>query len=309
MDKAREHTPVLADEALAGLCIRPGGQYIDATVGAGGHAAGILRASAPNGKLLGLDADPEAVGYARQVLAPFGERATLKTANFVRLGEEAKSAGFDPVDGILMDLGLSSRQLADAERGFSFSQDGPLDMRLDPSRGKRAADLVNDLPEGELAGLLWQYGEERRARRIARAIVQARPITGTNHLASVVARTVGYREKIHPATRTFQALRIAVNDEIENLVQALPQALDLLRPDGRLVVISFHSLEDRVVKRFYQDEARDCVCPPETPVCICHHQAAVRILTRKPMRPSDRELAANPRSRSARLRIAERLST
>jgi len=197
--------------------------------------------------------------------------------------------------------------LDDAERGFSFSQDGPLDMRMDRDRGQSAADLVNHLSEADLADLLWQYGEERKSRRIARAITTARPLTTTGQLADLVARTVGRRERIHPATRTFQALRIAVNDELEALRQALPQARDLLRPGGRLAVIAFHSLEDRLVKQFYRQEARDCVCPPELPVCACQHQATLRVLTSKPVRPTAGEIARNPRSRSARLRIAERL--
>ena len=301
------HVPVLYEETLTGLQVRPGGVYVDATLGATGHALGILRASAPNGRLLGLDADPEAVAFARQVLQPFGERLTLRTANFRRLAAVARSAGFDRVDGVLLDLGLSSRQLAAAERGFAFQREGPLDMRLDPRRGTTAADLVNDLPEADLADLIRRYGEERHARRIARAIVAARPLTTTAELAQVVARAVGRRGRIHPATRTFQALRIAVNDELGALAEALPQALDLLAGGGRLAVIAFHSLEDRLVKRFFRQESRDCLCPPEAPVCTCGHRARLRIVTRKPIRPAPEEMAHNPRSRSARLRIAERL--
>ncbi len=308
MDHPREHIPVLYDEVLAGLQVRSQGRYIDATLGAGGHAAGILRASAPDGQLLGLDADPEAVSFARQALRRFGDRVTLQAANFRNLKAVAVTLGFEPVDGVLMDLGLSSRQLADAGRGFSFGADGPLDMRLDPGRGQPAADLVNRLPEAKLAELLWLYGEERRSRRIARAIVTARPVTSTSELAGLVVHATGRRGRIHPATRTFQALRIAVNDELASLAQALPQARDLLRPGGRLAVISFHSLEDRLVKRFCQEEARDCLCPPEIPVCVCQHRATLRIITRKPVRPGVREIACNPKSRSARLRIAERLS-
>ncbi len=301
------HVPVLYEETLTGLQVRPGGVYVDATLGAAGHALGILRASAPDGRLLGLDADPEAVAFARQVLQPFGERLTLRTANFRRLAAVARSAGFDRVDGVLLDLGLSSRQLAAAERGFAFQREGPLDMRLDPRRGTTAADLVNDLPEADLADLIRRYGEERHARRIARAIVAARPLTTTAELAQVVARAVGRRGRIHPATRTFQALRIAVNDELGALAEALPQALDLLAGGGRLAVIAFHSLEDRLVKRFFRQESRDCICPPEAPVCTCGHRAGLRIVTRKPIRPTPEEVARNPRSRSARLRIAERL--
>jgi 16S rRNA (cytosine1402-N4)-methyltransferase len=306
MDGREEHVPVLLEEVLAGLAVRPGGSYIDATLGAGGHAEAILRASAPDGRLLGLDADPEAVSFARERLRPFGERATVGVGNFRHLSIVAARQGFKQVDGILMDLGLSSRQLGDAERGFSFSQEGPLDMRMDQSSSPTAAELVNSLGETELAEILWKYGEERYSRRISRAIVAHRPVTRTEQLADLVAQTIGHREKIHPATRTFQALRIAVNDELTALAEALPQARDLLRPGGRLAVIAFHSLEDRLVKRFYQRESRDCVCPPEAPFCACGHQATLKVITRKPIRPSDAEVGQNPRSRSARLRVAER---
>ncbi len=306
MDTALEHISVLLDEVLAGLEIRPGGRYIDATVGAGGHAAAILSASSPDGQLLGLDADPEAVQVAQRNLLPFGARATLEVTNFRQLYDRSTSLGFGQVDGIVMDLGISSLQLASA-RGFSFSVEGQLDMRFDPTHGEPASELVNRLPEADLADLLWQYGEERASRRIARAIVAARPVNTSRQLADVVARAVGYREKIHPATRTFQALRIAVNDELGALGEALPQARDLLRPGGRLAAISFHSLEDRMVKRFFLEEARDCICPPENPACTCGHRATLRVVTRKPIRPTDAETARNPRSRSAKLRVAERL--
>ena len=301
------HLSVLYDEVQSWLKPRPGGRYIDATVGAGGHAKGLLTASHPDGLLLGLDADPAALSYAAKILASFGDRVVLRTANFRNIGEVAGAAGFEGVDGILMDLGLSSRQLDDADRGFSFNRDGPLDMRMNPDRGQSAAELVNTLSETDLADLLWRWGEERQARRIARAIVAERPLERTGQLADLVARVVGRREKIHPATRTFQALRIAVNEELDALGQALPQARDLLRPGGRLAVLAFHSLEDRLVKQFYRQEARDCICPPELPVCACQHQATLRVLTSKPVRPTADETALNPRSRSARLRVAERV--
>ena len=307
MDQAGGHVPVLYDQVLAWLQPRSGGRYIDATGGAGGHAKGILLASDPDGRLLVLDADPDALSYASKVLEPFGDRVTLRVANFRRLEAAAGALDIREVDGILMDLGLSSRQLDEAERGFSFAQDGPLDMRMDRARGRSAADLVNTLSEAELSDILWQYGEERRARQIARAIVAERPLVMTGQLADLVARTVGRREKIHPATRTFQALRIAVNDELGALSEALPQARNLLRPGGRLAVIAFHSLEDRLVKQFYRQEAMTCICPPELPVCACQHQATLKVLTSKPVRPSAGEIARNPRSRSARLRVAERL--
>jgi len=301
---AEEHVPVLYREVLIGLQVRPGGRYIDATVGAGRHAAGILDTSAPDGRLLGLDADPEAVTFARRALQRFGDRAIVVANNFRELKVTAIAHGFDQADGVLMDLGFSSRQLAAADRGFSFDKDGPLDMRLNPNQGQTAAELLRDLSESELADLIWRYGEERYSRRIARAIVAARPVTTTGQLAELVAKKVGRREKIHPATRVFQALRIAVNDELRVLAEALPQARDLVRPGGRLAVIAFHSLEDRLVKQFYQQEARDCICPPDIPVCMCGHEATLEIVTRKPVRPSDEEVERNPRSRSARLRIA-----
>ena len=301
------HVSVLYEEVLAWLEPRSGGRYIDATLGAGGHAKGLLTASHPDGWLLGLDADPGALSFASKVLASFGDRVVLRSANFCQLREVAGTLGIKDVDGILMDLGLSSLQLNDAARGFSFSQDGPLDMRMDPGQGQTAADLINTLSEADLSNLLWQYGEERQARRIARAIVSERPLVTTGQLAALVAKVVGRRERIHPATRTFQALRIAVNGELDALREALPQARDLLRPGGRLAIIAFHSLEDRLVKQFYRQEARDCVCPPELPVCVCQHQATLRVLTSKPLRPTADEIARNPRSRSARLRIAERL--
>jgi 16S rRNA (cytosine1402-N4)-methyltransferase len=301
------HIPVLYQEVLAGLQLKPGGYYIDATVGGGGHARGILIASAPDGKLLGIDADPTAVALAREQLAEFGKRVILVQGNFANLEEIALGHGFCPVDGILLDLGLSSMQLETAGRGFSFQLDGPLDMRFAPSQTTTAADLVNTLSVEELAGILSQYGEEPRARRIARAIVAERPIHTTGELAALVERTVGRRRRIHPATRTFQALRIAVNDELECLAEALPQALRFLMPGGRLVITSFHSLEDRLVKGFFRNEARDCLCPPEAPICTCGHRAALGIVTKKPIRPSADEVTANPRSRSAKLRIAYRL--
>ncbi len=301
------HVPVLYQEVLAGLQPKPGGRYIDCTVGAGGHAQGILEASSPNGQLLGIDADPEAIALARKQLAPYGERVVLVNDNFIHLEEIARRHGFYPVDGILFDLGLSSMQLAAAERGFSFRRNGPLDMRFDPRHGEMAADLVNRLPVGKLAEILRRYGEEPRAWSIARAIVAHRPLKTTGELAVVVEKVVGRGGRIHPATRTFQALRIAVNRELQALEEALTQALNLLASGGRLAVISYHSLEDRLVKEFMNRESRDCICPPDLPICICGHKANLRIVTSKPLRPSKEEIKRNPRSRSAKLRIASRL--
>jgi 16S rRNA (cytosine1402-N4)-methyltransferase len=268
----------------------------------------MLAASSPDGRLLGLDRDPAAVEMAGARLVPFGGRVVLVHSSFSRLTEVAHAHQFTPVDGVLFDLGFSSLQLADPQRGFAFTTDGPLDMRFDPGSGEpTAADLVNGLSAEELAALLIRYGEEKHARRIAEAIVAARPLYTTAELAAVVERVVKQRERIHPATRTFQALRIAVNDELAALEATLPQAVEVLAPGGRLAVISFHSLEDRVVKRFLRQESRDCICPPEAPVCTCGHRATLRLVSRKPIRPTAEEVADNPRARSARLRVAERI--
>ena len=271
----------------------------------GGHAAAILEASSPDGRLLAVDRDPDALCVSAKRLAPYGERVTLVHDSFARLGEVAAQQGFEWFDGILLDLGISSRQLADAERGFSFQHDGPLDMRLDVTEEVTAAMLVNELSQEELAEIFFRYGEERESRRIARALVLARPIRTTGELAALVSRSVRSRAGgIHPATRTFQALRIAVNRELEALATTLPRAVTLLRPGGRLAVIAFHSLEDRIVKQFFQRESRDCLCPPEIPVCGCGHRATMDVITRKPIRPTATEVDENPRSRSARLRVA-----
>ncbi|MBN2003233.1 MAG: 16S rRNA (cytosine(1402)-N(4))-methyltransferase RsmH [Anaerolineae bacterium] len=304
------HIPVLLNEVLFGLAVKPGGRYLDATVGGGGHAAAILEAAFPEGRLLGLDCDPEAAGRAANRLSVFGERACVVHASYDRLREVAEAAAMLPLDGVLFDLGFSSWQVDAPERGFAFRLDGPLDMRFDTSQTTpSAADLVNSLPEFELENLLRQYGEETRSRRIVRAIVAARPISTTQHLAEVILKALGRgkREPLHPATRTFQALRIAVNRELDVLTAALPQAVAALRPGGRLAVITFHSLEDRIVKHFFKQEARGCVCPPEAPICTCGRQPALKIVTQKAQAPSSEEVATNPRSRSAKLRVAERL--
>ncbi len=301
------HQPVLYHEIIHFLKPISPGKYIDATVGAGGHAWGILERSSPAGRLLALDRDPQALELATQRLSEFGSRATLIRASFSRLKEVSLEIGWERVNGILFDLGVSSMQVDTPARGFSFQSEGPLDMRFDPRQSRDAASLVNGLPENELADLIWRYGEERNARRIAKAVCQARPLTTTTELAEVILRTVGRREKIHPATRTFQALRIAVNEELQAIETALPQALELLAPGGRLAVISFHSLEDRLVKQFFRRESSDCICPPEQPVCTCGHRAALREITRRPVTPNKEEIQENPRARSARLRVAEKI--
>ncbi len=304
-----EHIPVLLTEVLEGLALRAGGTYLDCTVGGAGHAAAILAASGPTGRLLGLDRDPVAAARAAHRLARFGERARVVHSSYAQLAAVARAEGFSPVDGILFDLGFSSFQIDDPERGFSFRFDGPLDMRYDPSSaGPTAADLINRSTEDELVAMLWQYGEERQSRRIARALMRARPLQTTVGLAEVVSLAVGGRRgrRLHPATRTFQALRIAVNRELEILEAALPAAISLLRPGGRLAVIAFHSLEDRIVKRFFKQESQDCICPPELPICRCNHRASLRLVGSQPVQASVAETESNPRSRSAKLRVAEK---
>jgi 16S rRNA (cytosine1402-N4)-methyltransferase len=310
------HVPVLADEVVAMLAASAGGVQIDTTVGGGGHTERMLTATDPDGRLLGLDADEAAIARVRARLGPrFGPRLQLRQANFRELASVAPEAGFAIVDGCLFDLGLSSFQLADAERGFGIRTGGPLDMRFDPARGVPAADLLASLDVAELTALFRRYGEEPFAGRIARAIVETRrtaPVASAEELVAVVERAAPARapgrRRVHPATRVFQALRIAVNEELEALEAGLAAAVELLRPGGRLVVLSYHSLEDRIVKRFFQAERRGCTCAPEVPVCVCGHVPRLRLVTPKGIVPSPAEIAANPRARSARLRAAERLA-
>ncbi|MBN1486860.1 MAG: 16S rRNA (cytosine(1402)-N(4))-methyltransferase RsmH [Anaerolineae bacterium] len=311
MNLETTHIPVLLDEVLAGLQVHPGGRYLDATVGGGGHAAAILEASAPDGRLLGLDRDPEAAERTRERLAVFGSRYNILHTSYIALSTVVHNSGLFPLDGVLFDLGFSSWQVDDPQRGFAFREDGPLDMRFDPTSAiPTAGDLLNELPEADLVDILREYGEEPKCRRIAREIVSSRPIRSTRHLAEVVQRAVGYsgKSRRHPATLTFQALRIAVNRELEGIEKVLPQALSMLRPGGRLAVITFHSLEDRIVKQFMRRESRDCICPPDLPVCVCGHKAIVRLVTRKPVVPGAEEIQVNPRSRSAKLRVVEKLN-
>ncbi|HXI79795.1 MAG TPA: 16S rRNA (cytosine(1402)-N(4))-methyltransferase RsmH [Verrucomicrobiae bacterium] len=311
-----EHLPVLVEEVMSMLAPAPGSLQIDATVGGGGHTERILEATNPDGRLLGLDADGAAIARVDGRLRPrFGDRLVLRRANFRELRTVAPDAGFAAVDGLLFDLGLSSFQLADAERGFGIRTGGPLDMRFDTSRGVPASELLATLDARELTALFQRYGEERQAGRIARAIVAARatvPVATAEELAALIERVAPgnprIRRRIHPATRVFQALRIAVNTELDALAEGLAAAVDLLRPGGRLVVLSYHSLEDRIVKRFFAAERRGCVCPPELPVCVCGRNPRLRLVTRPSLTPTDAEIAANPRARSARLRAAERLA-
>lgn len=302
------HIPVLYQEVIDYLKPSAGSRYIDATVGAGGHSLGLLSASAPDGIVLALDRDPMAIEFARRRLQEFKDRVILVNASYEQMAMVASRNGMSGVDGVLMDLGLSSGQLADSDRGFSFQEDGPLDMRFDTSRGSTAADLINAMPEDGIADILRRYGDVRDSRRYARAIVRERPIDSTLQLAELVMKESRVRGKIHPATRVFQALRIAVNDELETLKEGLVAALDVLKIGGRLAVISFHSLEDRIVKHFIREQSRDCVCPPEYPVCMCDARPIVRAVHRKVIRPSEAEVQNNPRSRSARMRVAEKIA-
>jgi 16S rRNA (cytosine1402-N4)-methyltransferase len=267
-----------------------------------------LEASQPDGLLLGLDVDPYALELAEQRLAEFGQRATLIRASYTDLSAQLENIGWQSVDGILLDLGVSSLQLDTPQRGFSFRTDAPLDMRYDPDNPVRAVDLINSLPESEIADILYRYGEERRSRQVARAIVAARPVLTTKQLAGVVSSvTKSGRKGLHPATRTFQAFRIAVNRELDALEKFLPQAVSALAPQARLAVISFHSLEDRIVKHYFRRESTGCLCPPKQPQCTCGHEAQLRLLTKRPTRPGNSETVNNPRSRSARLRVAQKL--
>jgi len=310
------HIPVLAMEVMSMLAPAPGSLQLDATVGGGGHTERILEATDPDGRLLGLDADGAAIARVEDRLRErFGERLTLRQANFRELAAVAPDAGFERFDGALFDLGLSSYQLADTDRGFGFRAGGPLDMRFDTSRGVPAAQLLASLDVTALTSLFRRYGEEPKAARIARAIVDTRdatPVSSAADLASLVERVAPPNPRAprrrHPATRVFQALRIAVNEELEALATGLAAALELLRPGGRLVVLSYHSLEDRIVKRFLAAERKGCVCPPEVPVCVCGRNPRVRLVTRSSITPTAEEIDANPRARSARLRAAERLA-
>jgi len=310
------HVPVMADEVVEMLAPAAGSRHVDATLGGGGHAERILTASDPDGRLLGLDADGAAIARVRDRLASrFGSRLRLRQANFRELATVAPDEGFDAIDGCLFDLGLSSFQLADAERGFGFRTGGDLDMRFDTSRGVPARELLATLDAAELTALFRRYGEEPFAGRIARAIVETRraaPIETAEDLAALVTRVAPSRapgrRRVHPATRVFQALRIAVNEELDALEAGLAAAVDLLRPGGRLVVLSYHSLEDRIVKRFLQAERRGCTCPPEAPVCVCGRAPRLRLLAPKGLVPTAAEISANPRARSARLRAAERIA-
>ncbi len=305
-----EHTPVMAKEVLDFLQCRPGGIYVDATVGLGGHSYSILERIQPGGMLVGIDRDKDSLEKAQARLKPFGDSVRLFHENYKNLPLILNNLTLKPVDGILVDLGVSSYQLLSQERGFSFQSDAVLDMRMDRTQQWNAADLINNLTENELAGIIYRYGEERLSRRIAAAIVHERakaPITRCAQLASIIARVFKVRgqQGIHPATRTFQALRIAVNQELEGLEEFFCEAFGFLKPGGRIVSLAFHSLEDRCVKRAFRRLAGQCVCDAPPELCQCPKQTLARLLTPRPMTPKPEELAVNPRARSARLRCVE----
>ena len=315
VDMEEGHLPVMVEEVLESLAPAPGSFQIDATVGGGGHSLRVLEATNPDGRLLGLDADRAAIARSARRLERFGDRVTLRQTNFEHLADAAAEANFVPADGVLFDLGLSSYQLADDERSFSFRAEGPLDMRFDTTRGVPASQLLAELDEQQLTDIFRRYGEEPNARRIARAVVRQRteqPVETGAQLADLVARVAPApprgRRRLHPATRVFQALRIAVNRELETLPKALEAAVGVLGTGGRLAVISYHSLEDRIVKRFIAAERRGCICPPEAPVCVCGRSPRLALVGPQPRRPSEDEVQRNPRSRSALLRAARRLA-
>jgi 16S rRNA (cytosine1402-N4)-methyltransferase len=307
------HISVMPDEVLEALAPHSGGIYVDGTLGGAGHAGLILSASAPEGMLIGFDRDAEAIAVAKERLAPFGGRARLFQRNFSSIAATLSEIGVDAIDGFVLDLGVSSHQLDRDERGFSFMHDAPLDMRMDRSQGPSAADLVNTLDEEELFRIISQYGEERWAKRVASFIVKAReeqPIATTLELVDVIKGAIPkakWEERLHPATRTFQALRIAVNEELKSLEDGLADLLKLLRKGGRGAVISFHSLEDRIVKEGFRAAATGCTCPKGLPGCVCGKLPQCKVLTRKPLRATESEVAANTRSRSARLRVVEKI--
>lgn len=299
-------------EVLRYLQPQPGGTYLDGTLGGAGHARLILEASGETGRLIGLDRDPDALQHAQRILSTFGDRAILRQGNFSNAGEILATLGISGVDGILLDLGVSSYQLDEGGRGFSFRVDAPLDMRMGPDARSTAAAVVNNAEAADLARIFRDYGEERWAKRIARRIVEARsrtPIETTRELAALVKAAIPAARqppKIHPATRVFQALRIYVNEELDHVARGVADGIDLLKPGARMVVISFHSLEDRIVKRFFQQEARGCVCPPKLPMCACGRSPRVEILARKAVKATAEEITANPRARSAVLRAVRR---
>ncbi|MDF2681610.1 MAG: mraW [Brevibacillus sp.] len=306
------HVTVLRDEAVAGLNIRPGGIYVDCTLGGAGHSSLIASQLTEGGRLIAIDQDDWALDNARERLSSVMDRVTLVKSNFRHIKDIVSDLGLDGVDGVLFDLGVSSPQLDEGERGFSYNADAPLDMRMDQQAELSAYDIINEWDEEEIAKIIWEYGEEKFSRRIARQIVQYRakqPVQTTGELVELIKEGIpaaARRTGPHPAKRTFQAIRIAVNDELSAFREAVADAISVLRPEGRVSVITFHSLEDRICKQVYQEFAKGCTCPPSFPICACGNEATVKIITRKPILPSAEELEANPRARSAKLRVAEK---
>ncbi|QRG65771.1 16S rRNA (cytosine(1402)-N(4))-methyltransferase RsmH [Brevibacillus choshinensis] len=307
------HVTVLRDEAVAGLNIRPGGIYVDCTLGGAGHSSLIASQLTEGGRLIAIDQDDWALNNARDRLSSVMDRVTLVKSNFRHIKDIVSDLGLDGVDGILFDLGVSSPQLDEGERGFSYNADAPLDMRMDQQAPLTAYDIINEWDEEEIAKIIWEYGEEKFSRRIARQIVQYRakkPVETTGELVELIKEGIpaaARRTGPHPAKRTFQAIRIAVNDELNAFKEAVADAISVLRPEGRVSVITFHSLEDRICKQVYQELSKGCTCPPSFPICACGNEATVKVITRKPILPSEEELEANPRARSAKLRVAEKL--
>jgi 16S rRNA (cytosine1402-N4)-methyltransferase len=302
------HKPVLYKEIIHALQPRSGGRYVDGTLGAGGHARGILEACSPDGLLLGLDVDPQALALARETLAPYEKRIHLVQASHITLAEQLAALKWDAIDGIVLDLGASSMQFDNAERGFSFMHDGPLDMRFGPQALMSAEEIINTFDERELADMIYRYGEDRDSRKIAKAIVANRPLRTTRELVSVIEKASPRRgDKLHPATQTFQALRIAVNDELAAVEKTLPQAVAALRRGGRCAVISFHSLEDRIVKEYFREQSKALINPPYEQIYEVERKAVVELVNKKPILPSVEEIQENPRARSSKLRVIEKL--
>jgi len=307
-EEASPHQPVLYQQIIDYLQPRSPGKYVDGTIGAGGHTAAILAASAPKGCLLGLDVDQSALEIVRSRITQDASRLILKHGSYSHLCQYLQEIGWECVNGILLDLGVSSMQLDHLERGFSFNKAAPLDMRFDQSKGITASQLLDKFDHHQIFKILREYGEEPRAESIAASIIKNRPIRTTAELANLVLNVYGHKHnRIHPATRTFQAIRIATNSELDNLTEGLEQSISALCPGGRLAVISFHSLEDRTAKQYFHLESRDCICPPQQIKCTCNHKPKLKVITKKVITPSKEEIAQNPRARSAKMRVVEKL--
>ena len=303
-----QHIPVMVPEILKYLEVSSGGRYIDCTLGEGGHTKSLLEASNPGGEVLGIDADHEAIEVSKNRLEEYGERFIYDNSNFKNIKKIAMKSKFVPCHGILFDLGVSSLQLDKESRGFSFRRKAPLDMRFSINQTLTAQDVLNTFSESEISDILYQYGEERQSRKIAKLIIENRPLSNADELSDLIKKNIRQTNyKINPSTKTFQALRIYINEELNSLSQALEQSLEILGVGGRMAVISYHSLEDRIVKNFFKKESKYCICPPNIPECDCEHFPKLKIVTKKPVSPSQSEIDANKRSRSAKLRVVERI--